>query len=392
MDHGITESSVIQRLESLRSGLLELMVVAILLGFGVGLAASSLSTLLDGSEVWGIAVGIIISAFSISYLFLKILSPKTHVFLFEGFLHLVQGDKTIQVRPAERFELSENISKYLQAAFSENPALLAAWLKNPVQCLPGQTTGIGSLIGNSLLDQAIEYFFLDRLSLHLSAYFQEHGIEEEKCQKFVRSDIPDVLLQNRFLEMFSKPMEEREQFSRHAHGTEDPDQPCGTVVVAFGTDGALFDMFELILPKGSKVSRSAEGILRIETSIFFMEFEPGMEGFATVTRRGFEEFYMHEPDLCEGAPTLVNSKMRVRVKRRALFSRSGWDYYRWLDSFIYEYYEEAHADRFYKAIGWETALTISRLTPPFMSQSKEEAEHGAPQDGECAGAPSPPVS
>jgi len=358
------ERHVIQRLASLRSNLVELMFIAVLLGLGVGLAASSLCAMFAGAEVWGLVLGIFVSTVTFLYLFLKVLSPKAELFTIEGFLHLRESEKNVEVHPVDRYELSENVSHYLRAAFSENPALLRAWLNNPVRWLLRQSITADQLTGNSLLNQAVEYFFLDCLSLHLSAYFQEQEIEEEECRKFARADIPDVLLQNRFLEMFSKPMEEREQFADRDLGNSNLEGAEVRVVMAFGRDGALFDMFELILPNGSNVFRSSAGIIRIETAIFTLEFDSGIDGFAANTPRGFEEFYMVDPDLTSRPPLLVKSEIKVTVKRRALFSSKGWEYYRWLDSFISEYYSKANGEEFLKSIGWEAIATPSIFLEP----------------------------
>jgi hypothetical protein len=388
MDKGIQERGVIQRLASLRATVIEMVVVAVFLGFGVGLVASSLCALLKDIEVYGVIIGISISVASLSYFFFKVLTPKPSTFTCRGFLYLVQTDRSVEVRPAYRYELSERVSEYLRSAFAENPALLRAWLSAPLRWLPGESATTTALSANALLNQAIEYFFLNRLSLHLSAYFNEEDVEEAECQKFNRTDIPDVLLQNRFLELFSKPMEERDHFS-------DPDRTggveavslgkaasLGEVVTAWGRDGAMFDMFELILPKGSRVSRSANGVLRLETAVFSLEFRPGMEGFATNVPWDFPSLYMREQELRYRPPILVNSKMTITVKRRALFLRSGWGYYGWLDSFIDMYYDEAEAGRFFEAIGWETAVTMNRIESADPVSSRREAEPRSAADGD----------
>jgi hypothetical protein len=361
MDQLSGERSVIRQLASLRSNLIELIVVAVLLSFGVDLAGHSVGALLAGKELLGIGIGIIVSSLALSYFFFKVLSQRPEVFLVKGFLHVVEKEDSVEIRPAHRYELSERTSEYLHAAFVENPALLRAWLSNPLRFSIDRGGSDAALDAKALLNQVVEYFYLDRLSKHLSGYFQEQGIAEEECQKFTRRDIPDVLLENRFLEIFSKPMEERVHFSGNEMKGFITGPSPARVVSATGRDGVLFDLFELILPKGSNVSRSTEGFLRIETAIFTMEFRPGIEGFNTVTPLDFEKLYMDDANWRFESPTLVRSQICVTVKRRALLLRVGWDYYRWLDSFISEYYENAQAARFFEAIGWETAVTTSQI-------------------------------
>lgn len=375
MYSGISERNVIRRLASLRSNMIELVLITIVLSFGLGLAASSLANLLNHTLIWGLTAGIWIAIGSFRYLFLKVLAPQPETFVVCGFLHLVQKSDTVSVRPVNRYELSEKVSDYLRAAFSENQAILRAWLNKPTQWLPSRAAAVDGLTGNSLVNQAVEYFFLDCLSLHLISYFHEQGIEEDECQKFTRGDIPDVLLQNRFLELFSKPIEEREQFIDDYCDNGRPHGLSGQVVMAHGAGGALFDRFELILPKGSKVFRSADGILRIETTIFSLEFTPGIDGFNTVTPRNFEELYMEAASVgMHSPPWLVKSKIRVTIKKWALCSRSGWEYYGWLDSFINEYYRKACGDEFLRTIGWEFAVTTNQIASALKLQREKETK------------------
>ena len=67
--------------------------------------------------------------------------------------------------------------------------------------------------GHQLIIEATEYYVLEKLSSHLTDYFNRPHFDEQELHTFARNDIPDVLLSNRFLELFSKPMEDRPLFS-----------------------------------------------------------------------------------------------------------------------------------------------------------------------------------
>jgi hypothetical protein len=88
-------------------------------------------------------------------------------------------------------------------------------------------------------------------------------------------------------------MEEREPFFERGRakiyleeGTE------VKLVAAYTKEGAIFDSFELVLPKGSIVSRGNDHSLLIDTKRFSLRFETLFEGFGSVLPRGFEKFYL----------------------------------------------------------------------------------------------------
>ena len=53
-----------------------------------------------------------------------------------------------------------------------------------------------------LILEATEYFLLRMLSTHLTNYFNDEKFKEENLTKLERKDIPQVLLENRFLNLF----------------------------------------------------------------------------------------------------------------------------------------------------------------------------------------------
>ena len=128
--------------------------------------------------------------------------------------------------------------------------------------------------------------------------------------------------------------------------------------------GAIFDHFELILPTGAVVSRIDPASVRVRTGRLSMQIGVDFEGFATVLPRRFEEFYLgvHFNDVTS---YMVNLRIDVKFAWWALFTPAGWEYYRWLDSFVEEISKAFSFERFIADVGWHTALTahlIQRAT------------------------------
>lgn len=255
------------------------------------------------------------------------------------------------------YEFSEEITSYL-SGLSENKALRDIWQKGDLNILrPGAGAGAAKdkLTAAKLAREAIEYFALRKLSLHLSGYFENNpDIADVEIQRIGREDIPKILLQNRFLELFSRPMAEREAFS------QDQGPVHGKVVFQVKGTGEMFDHFELILPAKSNVTRLDEGTIIIDTRRFTIsvssEFGGGGYGLPT----WFEPMYLGT-DLFETRAYAADLIVTVNYKFSALFSLKGWNYYRWIDSFLDDLDASFSFNRFIDEIGWETACTVAKI-------------------------------
>jgi len=76
-------------------------------------------------------------------------------------------------------------------------------------------------------------------------------------QEYGRNSIPDILLQNRFLRLFSEDMDNPEAFVERPSSIS-----CdGKVVYAMGKNRAIYSYFSLALPENSKVYRHENEIV-----------------------------------------------------------------------------------------------------------------------------------
>lgn len=113
------------------------------------------------------------------------------------------------------------------------------------------------------------------MNCHLSGYFVNNpNVDEHELTEIGRRDIPSVLLENHFLELFSKPMEEREAFLPSGKGMSV--RQNHKVVFASGKGGAIFDHFELNLPHGTTVSRIDPRSIQLKTDRFSMSALKGL--------------------------------------------------------------------------------------------------------------------
>ena len=185
--HSQTESIL-----ALRANFLELLAVAIGIALGVNLMAGGALLLLGWS---GLAVGGLGAAFTISagvYLVYRIAPRINQHFSFEGLLPVIaDGHEVINI---DRYEYAEDSANHIRALMAENKALAKAWTENPLSEFDKVDNVTSPAI--KLAREAMEYFVLRQLSLHLSSYFQDKTRDSDaEITTIGRQDIPTVLLE-----------------------------------------------------------------------------------------------------------------------------------------------------------------------------------------------------
>ena len=338
----------------IRRNLAEILALAVALAFGINLLSSALPAELSLSPRATAIAGSALVLASIGFLAFRLRRVAGRNLMLEGILAL---DEHRTPEEVDRYELSERMNRYFKAISAENKAIAKIWTDSPLGLEVDEerrTARNPRSQANLLVLEALEYFVLDKLTLHLSAYFDsERAVEEHTVVRVERGDIPQVLLQNRFLELFSKPMETREAFMDHLSGDEH-----GQVVYATGAGGALFDHFELVLPAKSRVTRLPGAGLSIETPRFRLAIRPDFIGTSALFPSRFEELYLGRR-FDELSLYGVKLHIAVEFKWLSFLTSEGWDYYEWLDSFLDELAKEFEFSEFLERVNWESAATVA---------------------------------
>lgn len=333
-----------------RAMVFEILVVAVCLGVAVNLLSNSVPSLLHLEVKWVAISGAVLGSVSLIYVFGRVFRVRTRDRILEGLLLYDHQEKKLLEVPRYRFGYAA--CWYTESAFTENSALKAIWEREPLVL----GTESNKNKAYQLVREVVEYFALESLSTHLTDYFNQGNVRTNTLQTFKRSDIPDVLLQNRFLELFSKSMEERPAFlpSRDSNSNA---THRGEVILSTGSRGARYARFDLVLPKGSTVTRAGACAVQIATRRLVVDIEVQFNGTNTIAPWRFLELLVgtdhHERVWLYGV-TLV---IRARFKWWALLSPVGWQYYGWLDSFLDKLESEFSKDAFVSQIGWEQAET-----------------------------------
>ena len=343
-----------------RSIILELILAGVLLALGVEFIAAW-GTAITGSSPKTVTVGILLLSIALLvWLRRSMAHTRQRQVQLDGFLVYFRKDNALVDVP--RYHYGSELFGYLAAAFAENTALKTLWDKEPLTeaFQFDHEKGTAKLRNNQsmqLVREATEYFVLHQLSIHLADYFNKKEYNEGQLKEYQRQDVPDILLRNRFLEMFSRPMDQRPHFVNEILDEKITEKVC----LSIGKDGVRYDRFDLVLPLSSKVSRSPDGSISIETSRFTLRFRVKFDAMMTVLPRHFEEFYLGLKDYQEFADYKVSLDIHVKFRTRSYFTSVGWGYHQWVDSFMSSLEDDFSEDAFLSDLNWPAVLTMIEI-------------------------------
>lgn len=355
-----------------RGAFLELVIAALVLAFGVNLLASGIVSEFGLQARSQLLIAVLTIILAIALFARKVFAAST---LEKRILGVVVYEKeTNQLLRLPRYPLSESVSGYFSSLFAENSALLRHWNDEPLSKQFDFDTRLGTVKKRRpqsalLLQEAVEYFVLDKLSTHLTDYFNKREIKGGALIELGREDVPSVLFKNRFLEAFSRPMAERPAFVDHASRSERPE---GEVVAAFGPGNVRFDRFDLVLPKKSVVSRESTGAVRIETPRLTLKIEAVFEGFNSLLPPSLVRFVLGRQDWDELSVFQLEIIVSAKFRTLGLFTRSGWEYHIWVDSFLKSLTKSASKKRFLRRISWQAAQSVSEVIESLHPGKKKE--------------------
>ena len=275
------------------------------------------------------------------------------------------------------------MSSYFEAAFTENQDIKRIWDKSFEKKSQLKTDREEERINlvkeflnkpdKQLIKEATEYYVLHALSLHVSTYFNDAKFKEENLQKLERNDISNILPQNRFLDLFSRPMPERAAFIDDCRSTN-------KIVYQSSKSGAVYDRFELVLPKNTSVSRLNEHTIQIDTTKFVLSIDIIYVGLSEVLPRSFQKYYLgidvqSKADAIQSKAVSIN--ITVSFKSGTFLSNTGMQYYYWVDSFLNTLDKDFSSDFFFKTIGWDPALTVIEYLDRYNNSQKAEGKNSS---------------
>jgi hypothetical protein len=351
-----------------RGAVLELVVAAVVLALGVNLLATAIADLFETSKQAMLWTSLALVVASLAIIARRTIASRYVSRSFEAFLCYHSKENRLVEVP--RYAFSEHISDYFKGLFAENEAPKKLWDSDPLSNTFKFDTKTGSFekrttAAGQLIVEAVEYLLLEKLSTHLTDYFNHASLDKEGLQELTREDVPSVIFKNRFLDTFSRPMQERAAFVEAT--LKRGGATIGKISSSYGPGGLRYAEFDLVLPANAKVQRVAPNSVEIDTSKFCVKLEVTFSGFNTNLPRGFERLYLDGMSLGDVQTYSVDIKAIVQFKPLALLSQTGWQYHSWLDSFLTSLEEAVSKEEFFQRIDWYRAMTVARVVQRTLS-------------------------
>lgn len=329
-----------------RTNIIELLIVGFFIAFGTNIMVSSIIEFEFFKPKKYVFVGLGIVIMSIFYLILKVLKKRRFIKVIEGSIIYEMESNSIIDLP--RYDYSRKIASYFQYAFKENVDIKTLWEKNKLSNIYEKNIGNRNNISSvKLLNEVTEYIVLDRLSLHLNDYFSNDNIDNNNIVKLKREDLSDIIIKNRFLDLFSKPMNERSGF------LNEEDEDSDDNIIMSSVNGHFFNKFELILPKNSKIFRNRDSSITIKNKRFSIRISVSFDGMSTskIPYSFIESILGMNITSYNQFEIIV--KVDVKFNLITYISLQGWKYYNWIDSLLNELEKNISSKQFAKSIDWE---------------------------------------
>lgn len=351
-----------------------MIFISVLIALGVNLLTTGLINYfsLDNSPIFLVILGVVLSVGIVLLILFSNVKAMNKNKSIEGyFIYDVKNKNLINI---PEYNISGDMHEYLNASFAENKAIKALWEKEPIysedehgEPIFENATG-GTLASWNILTELIEYCLIVNLSRHLSSYFNHPRFKSGKVKELSRTDIPSVLLTNRFLNLFSENINNRELFMNESDIINDPNMDWAILSVG----DAVYQKFNLVLPINSKVERKDKNTIVLDTKLISLTLSCYFDDTNTVLRSGFTEHYLGIKDFDGFLNNRVfkfDINVDVKFKLLSYFSLNRWMYYMWADEFIAKLEDYVSTDAFFDRINWSTVYTLINTNKNIISKT-----------------------
>lgn len=324
--------------------LVELLLAGIVLAVAIDIVAGSIPVLFGLTKPQALMIGVALALVPIGYFTLRFLGKRERTRTFSGFLVYHIGNNEVVEVP--QYHFSSKVREYLLNGLAENPRLRELWDQDQRQ---ESELGILESEKLKLMTEAAVCYVLFELSQHLNGYFTRGEFEGEKLREYKRKDLSDITEVNRFLDLFSMPLDRRSP----KHGTH-------------------YAPFVLKLPDRSTIRGQTEPGFEIETKRMRMKISVTLGVHKTDLPTDFRRMYLGLDEMTKSKTHTLEISLDVSVsfKLRAFFSVTGWNYYRWMDSFLSELDGKFSETAFFERIGWEKASIVIESTTKYAQREQ----------------------
>ena len=254
-----------------------------------------------------------------------------------------------------KYILSEDLTHYLKSARIESKDIESLWKKDKLgfkriyNDIDPKSTFVEISQSAAILNKLVEYLILKKLSLITVDYFNKPTFDKRKLIQLTERNLPDMVVSNMFLSLFSKDMSQRVAFDNIENKS---------VVKAYGKNGEIYDRFELSLPKKCQIFSKKPNTIILKHPLFKLELTPAFSGFSAVLPRGFTQEYI-KADVFTMRTYKFYIGVTLKFSWKALFIGKSI-YYDWIDNFLDKLHNDMDFDRFIEDINWNIVSTLNQ--------------------------------
>ena len=343
----------------------DIIITTVIIAIGVNILTEGiLKTFnLEKSNFLLIIIGIILSVVVISFHAYKDLKSINNNVNFKGFI--VYDKLNNEIINVPRYYVSYDICRYLNAAFAEEDILKKMWDEQPLIEIERNIENEDkiNIESRNMITEVLEFCILDRLSMELEDYFRRTNTNFENLEKIERNNIKKELLSNRFINLFTKDISQREVFSNSKARFELQNGENELFELENLETGEIYHKIQLIFPNGTELERN-DNTLKINTKKYEIELKVKFNEDGVLIDKDFEEYYLNIHNYFDADLEMryyeyaFNIEVNVKLKLNTYFSKNKWEYYLWLENFIEDLENYLSLEKFMDAINWKTARTM----------------------------------
>lgn len=348
------KDSSIKQIKKAQFNILQLILTTVLVATGVNFLVTGAISYFEGqSGLLFVILGIVLIVLTIIItLVIDFRKSEIKEIINAVICYEPKNQELIKI---PEYTLSEDLKKYLKAACIESKDIESLWKKDRLGMreiyndIDPKSTYVELSQSSIVLNKLVEYLILKRLSLTTVDYFNKATFDKRKIIELTEYDIPEIVVSNMFLSLFSKKMALREAFDN---------QEGNNIVVAYGKNGEIYDKFELYLPRKCKIVRKNLNTIILKHPLFKLELTPAFSGFGAVLPQGFEREYL-KVDILKTRAYKLYIGVKLKFSWKALFIGKSL-YYDWIDTFIENLHNDMDFDKFIDDIHWNIVRAINQ--------------------------------
>lgn len=305
-------------------------------------------------------IGIAFILMFIIYILFLIFKTSSFVYKIDGVI--ITKDCFKQIVDIPLYSCSYSFKTMLGCACNENSSINDIATKGNLNCFFINNKIVqDDLSSCELFKELVEYYLLNCLNICTEDHFNLYPSKE--LVKISRDNLPENLKKNKFLSLFSEPMDNRESFKNLSN------QP-GTIIECI-SNGAMYSEFSVALPKHTKISKTKDNIVCIKNKYFKLEFFIDFHGCSPVISFNFIENILKLDPL-----KLTNRKFTInfRVKySRFVLNKRNFYLAEWIDHYVEYIKENVSIDDYFKNINWDS-IEIMQLSSKTHKVNKQKAK------------------